>query len=114
MKTFTYSGGLICSDERDFETYLSAKSRGSEEVWGRYELAKAYVAEIVKDKPDFVGLQGAELKIVNSDEPMENGKMYAFLILKIVTKEVRTLEKIKFRNLGEISKEEIANYPEEE
>lgn len=112
MKKFYYQGGIICSDECDFDTFLSAKAKGSKEVWGRYELAKVYVAEVKEDNLDFVGLKGAKLKVVNKDEfPLENGKLYQFLIIKIVVNELRVLEVVKFRNLGEISKEEIEDYP---
>lgn len=112
MKKFFYRGGIICSNERDFDTFLSAKTRGSEEVWGRYELGKTYVAEVKDDKLDFVGFQSAKLKIVNADDyPLENGKLYQFLIIKIVVRELRVLETVKLRNLGEISKEEIEDYP---
>lgn len=113
-RLFSCNGGIISSDELDLNTYLSALRAGSEPIWGRYHLGYTYISKIKNGKPFFIGLKDKDIKLLFADEVLvEEGRMYKFLILKIVVDEVRKLKKIKVRNLG-LFEGEILNLPENE
>ncbi len=106
MKKFYCNGGFIVSEDIDKNVCYSAVRRGSADVYGRYELGRSYVAQISEGKPVFSGFSADEkekIKIVNKDNlHLEDGKYYAFRLIKIELGFCRKLIKIKFRALEEV------------
>lgn len=109
MKTnneFYRNGNLIASVDIDRNVCYAAARHGSADVYGRYELGRSYVAPVSGGKPVFSGFSAVEaekIKIVNEDDlHFEDGKHYAFRLIKIELGFCRKLIKIKFRVLEEV------------